>query len=223
MRANRKDGVETRERLLETACSVFAAKGYQDASIAEICDRAGANVAAVNYHFGGKDALYAEVWRHTFETFMQAYPLDGGLPADAPPEERLFARVHALLQRVFDDGRVGQCFRIGLRELVNPSAALENTRRELIGPHRKHTQALVRELLGSGASDEDVLFCEISIINQCLSVNFFKERRKFVLGREHVPDAEVENLARHITRFSLGGIRAVRETIASSQGSGKHG
>ena len=217
MRANRKDGVETRERLLNAACSVFSARGFQDASIAEICEDAGANVAAVNYHFGSKEALYVEVWRHTFETFMQAYPLDGGLSADAPPEERLFARVHALLQRVFDDGRVGQCFRIGLRELVNPSTALENTRRELIGPHRQRTQALVRELLGSGASEQHVLFCEISIINQCLSVNFFKERRSFLLGRERLSKSAVENLARHITTFSLGGIRAVRESIATDR------
>ncbi|MDX2456644.1 MAG: CerR family C-terminal domain-containing protein [Gammaproteobacteria bacterium] len=217
MRANRKDGVETRERLLDSACRVFAAKGFQDASIAEICEDASANVAAVNYHFGSKDALYVEVWRHTFKTFMQAYPLNGGLPADAPPEDRLFARVHALLQRVFDDGRVGQCFRIGLRELVNPSAALENTKRELIGPHRKRTQALVRELLGPEASDEDVLFCEISIINQCLSVNFFKERRSFLLGREHLSKQAVETLARHITTFSLGGIRAVRESRLAVQ------
>ena len=215
MRAHRKDGIETRERLLETACSVFAAKGFQDASIAEICEHAGANVAAVNYHFGGKEALYAEVWRHTFETFMQAYPLDGGLPADAPPEDRLFARIHALLQRVFDDGRVGQCFRIGLRELVNPSTALEHARRELIGPQRAQTQALVRELLGPEARDEDVLFCEISIINQCLSINFFKERREFVLGREHLSEHEVETLAQHITTFSLGGLRAVRASISS--------
>jgi len=210
MRANRKDGVETRERLLDAACLVFADKGFQDASIAEICDHAGANVAAVNYHFGGKDALYAEVWRHTFETFMQAYPLDGGLPAEAPPEDRLFARVHALLQRVFDDGRVGQCFRIGLRELVHPSTALENTKRELIGPHRQRTQALVREFLGPDASEEDVLFCEISIINQCLSVNFLKDRRKFLLGSEQLSKPAVEALARHITAFSLGGLRAVR-------------
>ncbi len=74
MRANRKDGVETRKRLLDAACGVFAAKGFEDASIAEICEDAGANVAAVNYHFGSKDALYVEVWRHTFETFMQALP-----------------------------------------------------------------------------------------------------------------------------------------------------
>jgi hypothetical protein len=146
---------------------------------------------------------------------MQAYPFDGGLPADAPPEDRLFVRVHALLQRVFDDGRVGQCFRIGLRELVNPSAALEHTRRELIGPQRAQTQALVRELLGPEARDEDVLFCEISIINQCLSVNFFKERREFVLGREHLSEQEVETLAQHITTFSLGGLRAVRASITT--------
>lgn len=213
MRANRKDGVETRKRLLDAACGVFAAKGFEDASIAEICEDAGANVAAVNYHFGSKDALYVEVWRHTFETFMQAYPLDGGLPADAPPEDRLFARVHALLQRVFDDGRVGQCFRIGLRELVNPSAALEDTRRELIGPHRQQTRELVRELLGPAASNEAVLFCEISIINQCLSVNFFKERRSFLLGRERLSKQAVEDLARHITLFSLGGLHAVREAM----------
>ena len=213
MRANRKDGVETRKRLLAAACGVFAAKGFEDASLAEICEDAGANVAAVNYHFGSKDALYVEVWRHTFETFMQAYPLDGGLPADAPPEDRLFARVHALLQRVFDDGRVGQCFRIGLRELVNPSAALEDTRRELIGPHRQQTRELVRELLGPAASNEEVLFCEISIINQCLSVNFFKERRSFLLGRERLSKQAVEDLARHITMFSLGGLRAVREAM----------
>ena len=213
MRANRKDGVETRKRLLDAACGVFAAKGFEDASIAEICEDAGANVAAVNYHFGSKDALYVEVWRHTFETFMQAYPLDGGLPADAPPEDRLFARVHALLQRVFDDGRVGQCFRIGLRELVNPSAALEDTRRELIGPHRQQTRELVRELLGPAASNEAVLFCEISIITQWLAVNFFKERRSFLLGRERLSKQAVEDLARHITVFSLGGLRAVREAI----------
>ena len=218
MKANRKDGLETRERLLDTACSIFAAKGFQDTSIAEICEQAGANVAAVNYHFGGKDALYAEVWRHTFESFIQAYPLDGGLPAGAPAEDRLYARIHALLQRIFDDGRMGECFRIGLRELVNPSAALEDTRRELIGPHRQHTQALVREFVGPKASAEDVLFCEISIINQCLSVNFLKDRRRFLLGREHLSKSAVKALARHITDFSVGGMRAIRETTLHHRG-----
>ena len=34
----------------------------------EICAAAGANVSAINYHFGGKAALYREVIRQAYET-----------------------------------------------------------------------------------------------------------------------------------------------------------
>jgi AcrR family transcriptional regulator len=210
MRANRKDGAETRQRLLQAACKVFAEKGYHDASVAEICRRGQANVAAVNYHFGGKDALYAEVWRHIFEAFMQAYPTDGGLPADSAAEERLYALVLALLHRPFDDGRLGEGFRLVIREMVNPTEVFAVTHRELVGPMRARTQALIRELLGPRASEQQLLYCEISLINQCLSANFFKGRRRLLFGRERFSRPQLEALARHITDFSLGGMRAIR-------------
>ncbi len=216
MRANRKDGAETRQRLLQTACKVFAEKGYHDASVAEICRRARANVAAVNYHFGGKDALYAQVWRHIFEAFMQAYPTDGGLPPESAAEERLYALVLALLHRPFDDGRLGEGFRLVMREMVNPTEVFAVTHRELVGPMRTQTHALIRELLGPQASAQQLLYCEISLINQCISANFFKGRRKLLFGRERFTRAQLEVLARHITDFSLGGIAAIRAQGESS-------
>ena len=51
----------TREKLLEAAGPVFANRGYQAAKIREICEGAGGNVAAINYHFGDKLGLYTEV------------------------------------------------------------------------------------------------------------------------------------------------------------------
>lgn len=51
----------TRQRLLDAAREVFSEFGYNGASVRQIVSRAGTNVASVNYHFGGKDALYKEV------------------------------------------------------------------------------------------------------------------------------------------------------------------
>ena len=62
----RKDAKETRRRLLAAAAEVFAEKGFWEATHAEICRKAKANTAAVNYHFGTKECLYVEAWRHSF-------------------------------------------------------------------------------------------------------------------------------------------------------------
>ena len=49
---------ETRQRLLEAAARLFAARGFTHVTVREICNAANANVAAVNYHFGDKLGLY---------------------------------------------------------------------------------------------------------------------------------------------------------------------
>lgn len=51
---------ETRTKIIEAAECEFAKMGYEGASIREITQRAGVNIAAVNYHFGGKEALFKE-------------------------------------------------------------------------------------------------------------------------------------------------------------------
>lgn len=57
---------ETRERILDAAVKVFAARGFRDATIRQICSAAGVNVSMVNYYFKTKEGLYAEVVRKQF-------------------------------------------------------------------------------------------------------------------------------------------------------------
>lgn len=51
----------TRNRLLDAAEQVFAEEGYRGASLRVISEKAEANIAASNYHFGGKEGLFRAV------------------------------------------------------------------------------------------------------------------------------------------------------------------
>ncbi len=53
--------LETRERILQAAVQVFSLRGFEGATLKEITDQAGANIAAVNYYFRSKDELIRQV------------------------------------------------------------------------------------------------------------------------------------------------------------------
>lgn len=53
--------METKDRILETAEELFAARGYAATSLRSIISAAGVNLAAVHYHFRSKEALLEAV------------------------------------------------------------------------------------------------------------------------------------------------------------------
>ncbi|PKO56955.1 MAG: TetR family transcriptional regulator, partial [Betaproteobacteria bacterium HGW-Betaproteobacteria-21] len=59
---SRSPAPETRDRILDAAEGLFVEHGFEATSMRMITSRAGANIAAVNYHFGTKDALIQEVF-----------------------------------------------------------------------------------------------------------------------------------------------------------------
>src|SRR6185503_10983452 len=88
---------QTRTRLIDAAGEMFAEMGFHHTTVRQICQRARANIAAVNYHFRDKTGLYTEVVRAS----MQAARLDAVQAAfdqDAPAEEIVRAVVKARLE-----------------------------------------------------------------------------------------------------------------------------
>jgi AcrR family transcriptional regulator len=207
---------------MESAGAVFADLGYHDATVEEICRRAETNIAAINYHFGSKDALYAEVWRRAFDEAMTAYPPEGGLGPDAAPQERLRGTIYSMLGKTVDPGRLGYAGQILLRELVSPTEAIEQVKHDALEPMHERMESLMRELLGPAATREQLLLCTMSVVHQCMAmgIRMFRGRIPPRL-RLDVPTGQlIELLTDHIARFSLAGIEAVREEIetAVSQG-----
>jgi AcrR family transcriptional regulator len=201
---------DTRQRLLEAAGEVFAAQGFRQATVREICQRAGANIAAVNYHFGGKDELYAAVLEYAGAEALRRYPVGAGVEPGATAEARLGAFISNYLDRLLDPGRPAWHGILVSREMVEPTAVLDRLVASFVRPQWERLTGIVRELLGPGASDELVQRCGCSVIGQCL---FYKHARP-VLDRvlTHSPYTNEQRaaLARHITLFALAGIAAAR-------------
>ncbi|MBL0714581.1 MAG: CerR family C-terminal domain-containing protein [Desulfosarcina sp.] len=202
----REDGKETRWRLLNAACEVFAQKGYRDAKVADICNRAGANIASVNYYFRDKASLYAETWRYAFQQFEE--PAFSEL-ADGSPQERLRGYIQTLMKNFTTKRGLGYFSRLYLMEIVNPTGLIKDDWRELIDPQRRKLHDIIREIMGQEADDQSVLFCELSIVNQCRILMTIKEDDlEYLLERTFGPKL-IKRLADHIADFSLAGIRAV--------------
>ncbi|MEN6521345.1 MAG: CerR family C-terminal domain-containing protein [Armatimonadota bacterium] len=204
----RKDGEATRNAILDAACKVFGEKGFHKATHAEISREAGVNTALINFHFGSKDELYRKVWERVSKNLNELYPIDGNIPATAPAEERLYGHIRSLLNRALDT-RMEGFHRIRTMESINPTGLLDKDRAERMQKSRAYTLALVRELLGPDATDQTVELCEMSVISQCMVILRplgCKSKRL----HHRFKHSDVDSLTRHITKFSLAGINAIK-------------
>jgi AcrR family transcriptional regulator len=193
---------------LAAATEVFADVGYRAATLREICRRGNANIAAVNYHFHDKEQLYTAVLERAVlaggEGLMQIAPQEG-----VPPEEKLRHFIQHLFHSLLGADRPVQLLRLIAHEMVEPTPALEVAVEKAARPLTDILEAILAELLGPAAEPTVVRDCAASIISQCSSY----QNSEAIIQRLHqinVHDpAVIEQLADHVYRFSLGGVRAI--------------
>jgi len=195
---------ETRRQLIEAAGEVFAASGFRNATVREICRRAGANVAAVNYHFRDKETLYGEVLRYAHSKATEKYPPLLDVPGDAAPEEKLNAFVKSFLLRILEKGPTSWHGKLLSREMIEPTAALDVLVEERMKPMAVQLGKIVAAILRCPADDERVRLCAFSVVSQCV---FYHHCRPVVLrmfpGQPILARENIEKLTAHITQFSL--------------------
>lgn len=210
-----KPDMGTRQRLLEVARQVFAERGVKEATVREICGRAGANVAAVNYHFGGKERLFMAVLADHLKAAQRRYPEDMGLPPGAPARDRLMAYIRSLLHKFLGDGdplyeRLGALL---TSEFLSPSEHFDDLMDRFIAPQHEVLLSIVRALL-PGATERTVHLCAAGVVGYCL---LFDQMRQVI--RRMQPDLALENLgveplAAFIAEFCLAGMERMRAVEA---------
>jgi AcrR family transcriptional regulator len=202
----------TEQRLLDAAGEIFAEFGYRASTVRQICEKAGANVAAVNYYFGDKEQLYLAVLRSVPSAYAEKYPSQSGLTVGASAAEQLRAYVQSLLHRVFDPGRPGWHSKIIAREMVEPTHALDSLLEEVARPLHRELAGIVRQLLGAAARDDDVRLCALSIMGQCVYYHHARTVLTRLYPEQSDNPQDVARLVDHITGFSLAAINELART-----------
>ena len=194
---------ETRDRLLEAAGSEFAAHGFEGATVRAICDRAGVNLAAVNYHFGDKERLYEAVVMRAHE----ARPRFDPGPAGEAAGEALGRFVHHFLREVVFGPKDPWHQAIVMREIARPSAVAERLVREAFRPRFEALRAILRRL-APGADDRRLDALGFSVIGQCLHYKLGAVVTERVVGAAAFAALDLDYLVDHVTRFTLAALGA---------------
>jgi len=201
--------LETRARLLNAAARLFAERGAARVTVRDICKKARANLAAVNYHFGGKDGLYQAVMRMAMETMQGTTEAARAAGRDLPPDERIRAYVAVFAERLLGIHHETWIHQLMMREMSDPTPALRTVAEEVLKPRMAYLCGAIAELIGCAEDDPRVLRCALSVTSQFNSLLWTKAVAELMNSPRAVP-GPIEEIAEHITRFSLGGIRASR-------------
>jgi AcrR family transcriptional regulator len=201
---------QTRERLLNAAREAFSQHGFQGATVREICRRAEANVAAVNYHFGSKDGLFAEALNFAPLKAMQL----ANVKADEDPEVRLRLFIRDFMLMLLDETNGSLPCRIMARELADPTPALDKIVREAIAPLHEFLGKLLREIAGEKTGEAELRRCVYSILGQCLYYRHSHPVQQRLHPKLRYDRKEIAAIAQHIADFSLAGINALSKSAA---------
>jgi len=200
----------TRQRLLEAAARTFAERGYEHATVRDVCRLAGANVAAVNYHFGSKELLYVEAIRWATRLCHDGQDLAAMQSVAADPtlskEERLERLVRGFAEALLAP-RGGIHIRLMLSELATPTHALDVIVREFVAPRAAVLRSVVAPFR-PGATDRELALLVMSIVGQILYHRVSGAVALRMLGeRSYGPDL-LAAVVEHIVAFSTAALAA---------------
>jgi TetR/AcrR family transcriptional regulator, regulator of cefoperazone and chloramphenicol sensitivity len=158
---------DTRSRILEAAGAIFAEKGFDKATIRDICAQASVNLASANYHFGDKERLYTATIRHAHELANKQVP-PPTWPEDTPPEEKFRDFVLAMLQRMLAMQALPWQAKLMMREFIQPTGACRELAEDYIRPHFAALLEILGELLPPETPLHRRYQIGFSVVGQCL-------------------------------------------------------
>lgn len=218
---------DTRERLLRAALETFGVYGYEGVSTRQLANLAGVNLAAIPYHFGGKQGIYlavaeeivarvgadmrsrVEQIRHDLETHKRL------------SQKRLLGHFQAVIQGLggvlLGSPDAHLWAGIILREQMHPTEAFEILYRGILVQVHQTLSLIIARVLGRPDGDPDCILRAHSIIGE---VVIFRVARAAILRRMEWDDytpRRVEHITQLLIRQSTDMLLAERRRERSTK------
>lgn len=192
------------ERLLDAAEKLFCEKGYEETSVRDLTNEAKCNIASVNYHFGGKDKLYIEMFKRHFAKMIkvQTQNINEVMSSDNPSLEMLIAKlVETALEPLRNNKPEKSMLKLLIRENLNPQMPQELLPHEMYSDlEQKFIGAIIE--LTPGISQKDAVLSRFSVDGVITFSLIFTEYYFKIF-----PDMSLDDLCDHIVKFTCSGIR----------------
>ncbi len=169
--------LDTRDRLLWTAMKLFGARGFDGVAVRDIAKAANANVAAVNYHFGGKWDLYLAVIGWLLDSTDRHFdPLVADLSraaAQRPVDPAMLSRAMAKAVAEFFGGFFGRPdsnlpIALIMREYANPTSAFDIIYSRRVEPLHLAFTNIVAAALGQSPDAQETIVRAHAMIGQIM-------------------------------------------------------
>ncbi|MFC8517752.1 TetR family transcriptional regulator [Streptomyces sp. NPDC057257] len=163
----REAGQRTRDSLEAAALELLAQRGQEGVTVREITDRAGANVAAVSYHFGSLKALCDSAIEHALERYLDAQILAlGSLGSTSTLQEVATAFARPMIRALAAGGQDLAMMRTVARVGIDPPQGWERLNGKFDQNRREALRVLTANLPGVG--EQELIFrtrCAAGLLN----------------------------------------------------------
>ncbi len=197
----------TRLRLLDAAERLFAERGFEGTSVRDLTAEADCNLASVNYHFGGKEQLYREVFKRSM-TELRKRRLAAIERVMAEPDVTLEALLRAFAQAfiepLVEHGRGERLVMLFMREMTQPLLPDGMIFEQMIGPMQRVMHESIARLEPCLTHRQRLLSLH-SLVGQLIHV--VQMRRLFeASGPADDVLLDQEQVVAHIVRFTAAGM-----------------
>jgi AcrR family transcriptional regulator len=189
---------QTRQRILNAACELFGARGYEGTALRDVEERSGVNRGLIAYHFGTKDDLWKAVVDFYFSEYVREMESQAGLLEDLDPKSR--ARI-VIRNFVRLSVRRPHLSKLMVQENLNPTWRLDWIVERYLKPIQAMERAQFRDAEKAGLAVGAGF--RYALIGACTMPFIAAPEMQRMHGEDPFDEAFVENFTKMITKLFL--------------------